>query len=101
MKKTISLLTNALLSSTLFWGVAVADGNDLIVKVPADLSAYCHMKFPAGSDSGASWDRPVLSESGGNIVDFYGPCDYDPLAADEISARLRRSFDEREYMVKL
>lgn len=96
MKKSISLLTNALLSSTLLWGVAIAEGNDLIVKVPAELSTYCHMKFPTISEDSLSWDRPVLSDAGGSIVDFYGSCDHDPLAADEVRARRRGSFDDRE-----
>ena len=31
-----------------------------------------------------SWDRPVLNENAGNIIDFYGPCDHDPLGAEEV-----------------
>jgi len=36
-----------------------------------------------------SWQQPVLDPQAGNIVDFYGPCDYDPTGADEIRAQRR------------
>ena len=45
MKKSVSLLSNLLLSSTLFWAVpAVAD--EMVSSVPTDITAYCHLKFP-------------------------------------------------------
>ena len=50
MKKSVSLLSNLLLSSTLFWGVPMAYGEELgsgqVVRVPANSASYCHMKFP-------------------------------------------------------
>jgi hypothetical protein len=36
-----------------------------------------------------SWERPVLDSTTGNIIDFYGPCDYDPTGVDEIRAQRR------------
>jgi hypothetical protein len=54
-------------------------------KVAAGMSNYCHMKFPAIREETLSWDRPVLKDaSSGDIIDFYGPCNYDPLGKDAI-----------------
>ena len=89
MKKAISLLSNLFLSSTLFWGVPAAEADELAIKEAANLSFYCHMKFPEMRVDTLSWDRPVLDETAGNVVDFYGPCDHDPTGADEIKVQRR------------
>ena len=89
MNRNISLLTNLLLSSTLFWGVPSADGQEGAIKIPSDTTSYCHMKSPAiRGDTVFSVD-PLLNESGGNIIDLYGWCDHDPLGADEVSTQRR------------
>jgi hypothetical protein len=87
--KTISLLTNLLLSSTLFWGVPSAGGQEGVVKVPSDTTSYCHMKFPPIREDTLFSVNPLLNESAGNIIDFYGSCDHDPLGADEMKAQRR------------
>jgi hypothetical protein len=47
--------------------------------------SYCHLKFPAIREETLSWDRPVLKDlSTGDIIDFYGPCDTDPLGEDRV-----------------
>ena len=89
MKKTISLLSNMFLASTLFWGVPTLGADELVVKDAADLSGYCHMKFPPMRVDTLSWAQPVLDETAGNVIDFYGPCDHDPTGADEIRAQRR------------
>lgn len=98
MKRSTSLLTNLLLSSTLFWGVPSADGQEGIAKVPAETTSYCHMKFPPIRPDTLFGPDPVLNENAGNIIDFYGSCDHDPLGADEVRMQrdlLLRSFDNR------
>jgi hypothetical protein len=98
MKKSISLLTYLLLSSTLFWGVPSAGGQEGIVTVPAETTSYCHMKFPPIRQDTLFGADPVLNENAGNIIDFYGSCDHDPLGADEVRMQrdlLLRSFDNR------
>jgi len=56
-----------------------------ISKVPDPTGTYCHLKFPAITENTLFSDRPVLkSPSEGDIRDFYGPCDYDPLGKEEI-----------------
>lgn len=89
MKKTMSLASNLLLCSTLFWGLYAAEAEELVLKEPADASAYCHLKFPPMREETLSWAQPVLDENAGNIIDFYGPCNYDPTGAAE-RARQRR-----------
>lgn len=89
MTKGTSLLSNLLLSATLFWGLPAAATDLPIVRVPADSGNYCHMKFPTMREDSLAWDRPVLDEAAGNIVDFYGSCDYDPVGLDEIRVQRR------------
>ena len=46
---------------------------------------YCHLKFPAIEPNTLGTDHPKLkSKDSGDIVDFYGPCSYDPVGADEV-----------------
>jgi hypothetical protein len=46
-----------------------------------------------------SWNRPVLKDpSEGDIVDFYGPCDYDPLGKEEIARQKRDVQRYRDYL---
>ena len=47
MKNSISLLTNLLLASTLFWGVPTANAEEVTAKASASDGSYCHVKFPA------------------------------------------------------
>jgi hypothetical protein len=96
MKRSVSLLSNLLVSSTLFWGVPMAYGEELgsgqVVRVPATDASYCHMKFPPIREDTLSWSRPVLDDSSTAFIDFYGPCDHDPLGNDEIKAQRRLKF---------
>jgi hypothetical protein len=63
-----------------------ADG--ILLKVTAGDSNYCHMKFPAIREDTLSWDRPVLKDSStGDVIDFYGPCDYDPTGKAAVQAQ--------------
>jgi hypothetical protein len=98
MKKSVSLLGNLFLSSTLFWAVPSVGAEEMLSSVPADITEYCNLKFPAIVESTLSWGRPVLDPSTGNMIDFYGPCDYDPLGVDEIRVQrrmlLRGDFDD-------
>lgn len=95
MKKSGALLSGLLLSSTLLGGVAMAQGlgSGEVVRVPTETTSYCHMKFPAIREDTLAWARPVLNDSAGDAVDFYGSCNYDPLGPDEIKAQRRVIFD--------
>ena len=94
MKKTISLLSNLFLASTLFWGAPTVEADELVIKEAANLTFYCHMKFPPMREDTLSWAQPVLDETAGNIIDFYGPCDHDPTGADEVRIQRRNPIDD-------
>jgi hypothetical protein len=98
MIKSASLLCNLLLSSTLFLAAPAAEAEEMISRVPTDRTVYCHPKFPTMRVDAMSMDQPILDPLAGNIVDFYGPCDYDPARLDEIrvqrSVILRSNFDD-------
>jgi hypothetical protein len=65
--------------------LSAAEGN--VPNKEADASAqYCHLKFPAITEESLFSDRPVLkSSSDGDIIDFYGPCNFDPLGKESVS----------------
>lgn len=68
----------------------------IISKVPDPTGTYCHMRFPAIREESLYWDRPVLKDvSDGDIIDFSGPCDHDPLGKDEVMRQ--RADREREW----
>ncbi|HEU4343788.1 MAG TPA: hypothetical protein VFU31_19730, partial [Candidatus Binatia bacterium] len=68
-----------LLGSSILWAA-----EDIISKT-ADASGNCHLKFPAIREDTLFTNRPVLKDaSAGDIIDFYGPCDYDPLGRDSV-----------------
>jgi hypothetical protein len=57
----------------------------IISKVPDSSGIYCNLKFPAIKEDTLTSDRPELKDSSeGDIVDFYGPCDHDPLGKEEV-----------------
>ena len=89
MKKTISLLSNMFLASNLFWGVPTLGADESVIKEAADLSTYCHMKFPPIREDTLFWAQPVLDVTAGNVIDFYGPCDHDPTGAEEVRIQRR------------
>ena len=89
MKKNLSLLCNLLLSSTLFWGLPPVEAEEMISSVPTDTTDYCHLKFPVMREDSLSWERPDLDSATGNVIDFYGPCDYDSTGFDEIRVQRR------------
>jgi hypothetical protein len=71
----------------------VGAGETVISKVPDRSGSFCHLKFPAIRDDTLFSDHPVLKDpSEGDIIDFYGPCNYDPLGRESI---LRQRFDHR------
>ncbi len=46
---------------------------------------FCRLKFPAIEPGTLASDRPVLkSPDSGDIVDYYGPCDHDPVGYEEV-----------------
>lgn len=72
------------LGSTVSWS---ADG--IISKVPDASGQFCNLRFPAIKEETLTSNRPELkAPSEGDIVDFYGPCDHDPLGKEEVRRQL-------------
>lgn len=102
MKAMKLFLLGLVLAGIMDVSIASAAGAvGVISKDVATEGSYCHIKFPAIEERTLGSNRPVLKDpSEGDIIDFYGPCDHDPLGKDEIHAQLlqlqhRRA---RDYM---
>lgn len=62
----------------------------VLSKVQAGQTTYCHLHFPAIDERTLSWDQPVLKDaSSGDIIHFYGPCDYDPHGKEAVQTQKR------------
>jgi len=75
-------------------GTACAEAQGIVSKVQLDRSGYCHLKFPAIQGRTLGTAHPVLKDpASGDLIDFYGPCDHDPLGKEEVWAqKLARRF---------
>jgi len=96
MKSVNTLVGIALLGVTLGITPApagAAQHSAFLVKVEV-FPGYCHMQFPAIEENSLG-GRPVLQDaSTTDIIDFYGPCDYDPLGRVEVQdQRSENSYD--------
>jgi hypothetical protein len=87
MKIKTSFLAALLLASTLgALNNAIAE-DDILSKDQFAGTSYCHEKFPAIRQSTLGDDQPQLS-SKGDVVDFYGPCNENPLGKDQIQTQI-------------
>jgi hypothetical protein len=51
-------------------------------------TSYCHEKFPAIRQSTLGNEDPSLKDSStGDVIDFYGPCDENPMGKDQIQTQ--------------
>lgn len=79
------LLSALLLTGTFGMGASPGWAQDIISKIAANGEGYCHLRFAAIREETLNWDRPVLKDaSAGDIIDFYGPCNYDPVGKEEV-----------------
>jgi hypothetical protein len=87
LRLMLSFIGTFVSSGPLAWA---AEG--VISKVAKSSDATCHLKFPAIREETLYWDRPVLKDpTDGDIIDFYGACDYDPLGRESV-ARQRAQY---------
>jgi hypothetical protein len=70
-------------------GLEELNSEETISTVPAELPSYCHITSPAMREDSLGWAHPVFEDSAVNAVDFYGPCDYDPLGIDAVKTERR------------
>jgi hypothetical protein len=80
------IVYGVIVAATCVVGTARSWGGDgVLSKTPAVNGSYCHLKFPAIRSSTLETDHPQSkSSSTGDLVDYYGPCDHDPLGPDEV-----------------
>jgi hypothetical protein len=96
MKIVTSFLAALLLVGNLGASNALAAAPGVISNATLTPGSYCHLTFPAIREETLSWDRPVLKDpSEGDIIDYYGSCDHDPLGQDEIARQRRQTAQER------
>ena len=94
MKIATSFLAGLVLMGSVAVTANAADG--VLFKEKLDTSNYCHMKFPAIEYGTLGTDHPVLkSADSGDIIDFYGSCDENPLGKDQVMAQ--RSQHDNEF----
>lgn len=88
MKSVRFLLSALFLTATLGLITSPAWADGVLLKVRAGQSNYCHLKFPAIQEHTFNWSTPVLKNaSSGDIIDFYGPCDYNPAGKAAVHAQ--------------
>jgi hypothetical protein len=88
MKIATSFLAALLFAGTLgsFNSAIAEDGT--ISKDSLTSDPYCHEKFPAIRQSTLGDDQPALKNSStGDVIDFYGPCDENPVGKDQVQAQ--------------
>jgi hypothetical protein len=86
MKNSKPVFYGLIVASTLAMGAAQAGAQDgIISKTQAARGGYCHLRFPAIDPLTLGTDHPQLQDSQtGDIIDYYGSCDHDPLGKDEV-----------------
>ncbi len=84
--RTIEIVVGVLvLCGSLVW----AD-DAVISRVPDPSGSFCHLRFPAIREDTLFSDQPILKEaSEGDILDAYGPCNFDPLGRESILRQRR------------
>ena len=86
-------IATSILAAVLFTGTLGALNNaiaedGILSKDQFTAGSYCHSKFPAIRQSTLGNDQSELKDSStGDVIDFYGPCDVNPLGQDEVQAQ--------------
>jgi hypothetical protein len=99
--KLKTLFSFLVLTGVLNFNLPIGAAQGLIYKKAVGTAGnYCHLKFPAIQKRTLYSSRPVLKDvSEGDIVDFYGPCDYDPLGREEVLRQRAELVWERNKLV--
>ena len=86
MNMTKCLIVTALFAGIIDTGPTLARAQGVISKETATPGSYCHMKFPAIREETLSESTPGFTVSG-DLIDYYGACDHDPLGKEEVQAQ--------------
>jgi hypothetical protein len=81
---SVMFLTGALGLSSVSAGAAGAE--NVISQDVLTAGSYCHTKFESIREDTLASSQPVLKDTD-DIVDFYGPCNHDPVGKEEIQAQ--------------
>ena len=95
MKIATSVIAALLFTATL-GPINTATGADgILSKDQFTACSYCHERFPAISQSTLDNSQPELKDSStGDVIDFYGPCNEDPVGTDQVQEqKLKPSID--------
>jgi hypothetical protein len=97
MKTTKSVLSVLFLIGAMGLSVAPVSAEGLMSKDVSTEASYCHMKFPAIDEETLGTSHPALKDaSSGDLIDFYGSCDHDPLGKDEVQNQLLQQHQRRD-----
>jgi hypothetical protein len=95
VKIVTSFLAALLLVGSFGVGGALAVAPGVISSAVSTPGSYCHLRFPAIREDTLASNRPVLKDpSEGDIIDFYGSCDHDPLGKDEIESQRQQAAEQ-------
>ena len=83
MKIATSFLAAVLLAGSVGASNSFAFEDGVVSDTTLSSDSYCHLRFPAIDPDTLSSDHPALDQ-GGEMIDFYGSCDEDPLGMDQI-----------------
>jgi hypothetical protein len=86
MNKTKLLIATALFAGIIDASASLARAQSSISKEIAVPGSYCHMKFPAIREDTLSQSMPDFTVPG-DLIDFYGACDHDPLGKEEVQSQ--------------
>ena len=86
MKSIKSVMNVLLLTGALGVGAVSARAETVISKDVFSNGSYCHTKFESIREDTLASHQPTLKDVE-DIVDFYGPCNHDPLGKEEIQAQ--------------
>ena len=88
MKIATSFLAGVLFIGTMGAINSAMAADDIVSKDGLTAGSYCHEKFPAISSRTLGDAQPVLKDSSvGDVIDFYGPCDENPLGQDQLQTQ--------------
>ncbi len=69
-------------------GLVVNAGADVLSKTELAPGDYCHLRFPAITEESLATDHPMVKQAdSGDIIDFYGPCDENPVGQHQIAVQ--------------
>jgi hypothetical protein len=85
--KSIKLLMNVVFLTGALGVSAVSSRAETVISRDVfNNASYCHTKFESIREDTLASRQPTLKDVD-DIVDFYGPCNHDPLGREEIQAQ--------------